>query len=109
MVNIQGTLVQFSYMRGTATNTFTIARAVTSGVRFDVEVDNSINNIIGWRGEKIDTYGMQIELLNASGVVVKQNSFDLTTKHGLLLKTTTATKICSSNRRNLSGATISGC
>jgi hypothetical protein len=36
MVNIQGAAVQFSYMRGSATNTFTIARNVTTGVRFDV-------------------------------------------------------------------------
>jgi len=83
MVNNQGSVAQFSYIQASLTRTIPLNPSVTSNVTFNVSVDNSINNIIGWRGERVDTYSIRVELLNSSGTVVAQNSFNGTTKHNL--------------------------
>ncbi len=83
MVNNQGSVAQFSYIQASLTRTIPLNITVTSNVTFNVSVDNSINNIIGWIGERIDTYSIRVELLNTGGGVLAQQTFNGATKHNL--------------------------
>jgi titin len=82
MVNNQGSVAQFSYIQASLTRTIPLNVNVTSNVTFNVSVDNSITNIIGWVGERIDTYSIRVELLAANGTVLNSQVFNGATKHG---------------------------
>jgi uncharacterized repeat protein (TIGR02543 family) len=102
MVNNQGSVAQFSYIQASLTRTIpiTLDSAITN-VTFNVNVDNSITNIIGWQGERIDTYSIRVELLNSSGTVIAQNSFSGSQKHGVTARPVSVTN-SDGTLRNLS-------
>jgi titin len=109
MVNNQGSVVQFSYIQASLTRTIPITQnSAVSAVAFNVNVDNSITNIIGWNGERIDTYSIRVELLNSSGTVIAQNSYSGVQKHALTLRSVSVTNSDAALRNLSVRITITG-
>ena len=66
--NKQGSCVQFSYTRGYVSFDYPVNDTITA-VSFGVTVDNSIVNKIGWDGEVIDDYWIEVSAVDGSTAV----------------------------------------